>query len=108
MLAAKGRRMLFDGPMTADQPFATTNYDADVSPALTAFMRTGLAAGSNARQRAGGGRAVRGQAQGGGVSGVRRPGNRRPRWGGAHAQRRRAVSVSAQQRLRVADRRYLA
>jgi len=27
--------------MTADQPFATTNYDADVSPALTAFMRTG-------------------------------------------------------------------
>ena len=27
--------------MTADQPFATTNYDADVSAALTAFMRTG-------------------------------------------------------------------
>src|SRR5450631_1245451 len=33
--------MLFDRPMTADQPFATTNYDADVSPALTAFIRTG-------------------------------------------------------------------
>jgi Xaa-Pro aminopeptidase len=30
--------------MTADEEFATTNYDADVSPALTAFMREGWAA----------------------------------------------------------------
>jgi Xaa-Pro aminopeptidase len=29
--------------MTADEAFATTNYDADVSPALTAFMREGWA-----------------------------------------------------------------
>jgi Xaa-Pro aminopeptidase len=29
--------------MTADETFATTNYDADVSPALTAFMREGWA-----------------------------------------------------------------
>jgi Xaa-Pro aminopeptidase len=36
--------MLFDGPMTADETFATTNYDAAVSPALTAFMREGWAA----------------------------------------------------------------
>ena len=35
--------MLFDGPMTADEKFATTNYDAAVSPALTAFMREGWA-----------------------------------------------------------------
>jgi Xaa-Pro aminopeptidase len=35
--------MLFDRPMTADEKFATTNYDAGVSPALTAFMREGWA-----------------------------------------------------------------
>ena len=29
--------------MTADETFATTNYDAAVSPALTAFMREGWA-----------------------------------------------------------------
>src|SRR5450631_2788621 len=29
--------------MTADEKFATTNYDAAVSPALTAFMREGWA-----------------------------------------------------------------
>ncbi|MDQ1487334.1 MAG: Xaa-Pro aminopeptidase [Actinomycetota bacterium] len=35
--------MLFHGVMTADRKFATTSYDVDVSPALTAFMREGWA-----------------------------------------------------------------
>ena len=29
--------------MTENETFATTNYDADVSPALSAFMRDGWA-----------------------------------------------------------------
>jgi Xaa-Pro aminopeptidase len=33
----------YDGAMTADETFATTNYDAEVSPALTAFMSDGWA-----------------------------------------------------------------
>ena len=35
--------MLFDGGMTPDRTFATTSYDADVSPALIATMREGWA-----------------------------------------------------------------
>jgi Xaa-Pro aminopeptidase len=54
--------MLFDGAMTAEgkhqksgtpvSTLSTTNYDADVSPALTAFMRSGWADGATAGRRA--------------------------------------------------------